>query len=311
MTEARLLRDADRTTLRELLADRVAFDAPMARYTSLRVGGPADALATPRDRAELAALLAIAKQRGWPHFVIGAGFNTVVRDGGLPGLAIRLSAFRELEILPGPRVRAEAGVSHASLTKRCAEEGLSGLEFGAGIPGTVGGWLAMNAGIGSHEVKDVVDAVELLEPGDAEPREIPAAALDFRYRALHGTAPGAVLLAATCRLDTKDPATVKATMAELLARRAATQPLDVPSCGSVFKNPPDDFAGRLIEAAGLKGLREGGAEISTTHANFIVNRGGATAADIQTLIDRAREGVARASGTTLETEVRLIGRQRP
>jgi UDP-N-acetylmuramate dehydrogenase len=299
---------AGRTALRTLLEDRVEFDAPMARHTSLRVGGPVDALATPADRTELASLLSLAKQRGWPHVVVGAGFNTVVRDGGLSGLAIRLTRFRVLEIRPGPRVFAEAGVSHASLSRRCAREGVAGLAFGAGIPGTIGGWIAMNAGIGTHEVKDVIERVELLVPGEDTPREIDAADLEFRYRELRGVPPGSVLLSGTFRATASTPEAVQAEIDALLARRAATQPLDVPSCGSVFKNPPGDFAGRLIEAAGLKGAREGGAEISTTHANFIVNRGGARACDVLALIDRARERVAQATGIALETEVRLLGR---
>jgi UDP-N-acetylmuramate dehydrogenase len=294
--------------LRELLAERVAFDVPMARHTSLRVGGPVDALATPADRAELAALLSLCKRRGWPHRVLGAGFNTLVRDEGLDGVAIRLLRFRALTLEAGPRVHAEAGVTHASLTGLCARRGLSGLEFGVGIPGTVGGWLAMNAGIGTREVKDVVESVELLVPGELATRTLEASALEFCYRELRGTAPGAVLVAASFRVEQSSPEAVQCTMDALLARRAATQPLDVPSCGSVFKNPEGDFAGRLIEQAGLKGEREGGAEISTTHANFIVNRGGARASDVLALIERARRRVAEHSGVVLETEVRILGR---
>jgi UDP-N-acetylmuramate dehydrogenase len=303
VTDAAFQRD-----LRAVLGDRVAFGVPMARYTSLRVGGAVDALATPADRDELAALLALCKRRGWPHRVVGAGFNTLVRDEGLDGVMIQLARFRALAVEPGPRVRAEAGVRHASLVGLCAREGLAGLEFGAGIPGTIGGWLAMNAGIGTHEVKDVVESVELLVPGETATRALDAADLEFRYRELRGTAPGAVLLGATFRVEKSTPEAVQAEIDRLLARRAETQPLDVPSCGSVFKNPPGDFAGRLIEAAGLKGERVGGAEISSTHANFIVNRGGATAADVLALIERARERVAARAGVTLETEVRILGR---
>jgi len=294
--------------LRELLAERVAFDVPMARHTSLRVGGPVDALATPADRAELAALLSLCKRRGWPQRVLGSGFNLLVRDEGLDGVAIRLSRFRALVVLPGPRVHAEAGVSHASLTGLCARQGLAGLEFGAGIPGTVGGWLAMNAGIGTREVRDVVESVELLVPGEQATRTVEAGALEFRYRELRSTAPGAVLVAARFVVEPSSPEAVQHAMDELLARRTATQPLDVPSCGSVFKNPEGDFAGRLIEQAGLKGEREGGAEISTIHANFIVNRGGARACDVLALIERARRSVAEHSGVMLEPEVRILGR---
>jgi UDP-N-acetylmuramate dehydrogenase len=297
------------SALRDLLAERVAFDVPMARHTSLRVGGPVDAVATPAGREELAALLSLCKRRGWPHFVVGAGFNLLVRDGGLDGVAIRLASFRALEVGPGPRITAEAGVRHASLTRRCAREGLAGLEFGVGIPGTVGGWLAMNAGIGTREMKDVVERVELQVPGETATRTLDARDLEFRYRELRGTAPGSVLVGAVFRVEPSTPEAVQAEMDALLGRRQATQPIDVPSCGSVFKNPPGDFAGRLIEASGLKGERVGGAQISDVHANFIVNRGDACAADVLALIERARERVARVAGVELETEVRIVGRE--
>ncbi|HKJ24676.1 MAG TPA: UDP-N-acetylmuramate dehydrogenase [Myxococcota bacterium] len=303
MSESALQRE-----LRALLGAGVVFDAPLSRYTSLRVGGPVEALATPTSRRELADLLALCRRRGWPHLVVGAGFNLLVRDAGLEGVAVKLSHFRALETRPGPRVAAEAGVTHASLTRLCTREGLSGLEFGAGIPGTIGGWIAMNAGIGTREVKDVVESVELQVPGEDAPRTLAVGDLQFHYRELRGAPPGAVLVGAVFRVEASTPPAVRAEVDALLARRAATQPLDVPSCGSVFKNPSGDFAGRLIEAAGLKGERVGGAQISDVHANFIVNRGGATAADVLGLIERARERVARATGIELETEVRIVGR---
>jgi len=300
--------EAVRAALRDLLRGAVAFDVPMARHTSLRVGGPADAVASPEDRETLAALLSLCADRGVPWRTLGAGFNTLVRDEGVTGVVLRLTRFRTLREEPGPCVRAEAGVSHASLTRLCARRGLAGLEFGAGIPGTVGGWLAMNAGIGTREVKDVVREMEMQVPGEPAPRRVPAEALRFRYRALEGVPAGSVLLSAVFAVAESEPAAVQAEIDALLARRAATQPLDVPSCGSVFKNPPGDHAGRLIEAAGLKGERAGGAEISTRHANFIVNRGGASARDVLALVERARKRVAERTGIVLETEVRIWGR---
>jgi UDP-N-acetylmuramate dehydrogenase len=299
---------ATRVRLEELLGDRVRFDAPLARHTSLRVGGPADALAVPASRSELAALLQLARECHVPHRFLGKGFNTLVLDEGLDGIVIQLSRFRRLEERPGGLLRAEAGVSHSQLTRLCAEHGLSGLEFGAGIPGTMGGWLAMNAGIGVREAKDVVREVEVMSPCGRRITHVGRDALHFRYRALRGLAPGSAILSALLAVVPADPAQVRAEVARLLARRAATQPLDLPSCGSVFKNPPRDFAGRLIEAAGLKGERVGGAEISTVHANFIVNRGGATAADVLALIARARERVLASSGIRLEPEVRILRR---
>jgi UDP-N-acetylmuramate dehydrogenase len=299
---------AERHQLEELLGDRVRFDVPLARHTSLRVGGPADALAAPAARAELAGLLALVRAARLPHRFLGKGFNTLVRDEGVDGVVIQLSRFRRLEERPGGLLRAEAGVSHSQLTRMCVERGLSGLEFGAGIPGTVGGWLAMNAGIGVREAKDVVREVEVLSPSGARFTHLGRDALQFRYRALRGLAPGSAIVSTLLAVTPAEPAAVRAEVERLLTRRAATQPLDVPSCGSVFKNPPHDFAGRLIEAAGLKGERVGGAEISTVHANFIVNRGGARAADVIALIERARQRVYETSGIHLEPEVRIVGR---
>ncbi len=297
-----------RRALEALLADRVRFDVPMARLTSLGVGGPADAVADPADRRELAGLLGLLHRFRLPCLLLGRGFNVLVLDGGIEGVVLRLGRFRLLEERPGGLLRAEAGVSHAQLTRFCVGRGLAGLEFGAGIPGTLGGWLAMNAGIGSREVVDVVHEVEVMSPTGRQRSHLGRDRLRFRYRALRGLAPGSVLVSALLRVRPADPAAVRAEVERLLARRAATQPLDVPSCGSVFENPPGDFAGRLIEAAGLKGEREGGAEISSVHANFIVNRGGATARDVLTLIERARRQIAERASIALRTEVRIVGR---
>lgn len=297
-----------RHRLEDLLGDRVRFAVPMARHTSLRVGGPADAVAAPADRAELGALLELARECHVPHHILGRGFNVLVRDGGLDGIAIQLGRFRSLGERPGGLLRAESGVSHSQLTRFCVERGLAGLEFGSGIPGTVGGWLAMNAGIGVREAKDVVREVEVMAPSGRGIRHLGRDDLHFGYRALRGLAPGSAILSGLLAVRPSDPTLVRDEVDRLLARRAGSQPLDVPSCGSVFKNPRGDFAGRLIEAAGLKGARVGGAEISRRHANFIVNRGGATARDVLALVERAREAVEAASGVRLETEVRILGR---
>jgi UDP-N-acetylmuramate dehydrogenase len=193
--------------------------------------------------------------------------------------------------------------------RACMQAGLSGLEFAAGIPGTVGGWLAMNAGVPGREMVDVVMEVEVMSPRGRHLRHLPAEALRFRYRALRGLAPGSVLLSALLRVRPGDPAEVRAEVDRQLAHRAATQPISVPSCGSVFKNPPGDFAGRLIEASGLKGHRIGGAQISPLHANFIANTGGATAHDVLALIREAQHRVEHDSGARLEREVRIVGRE--
>jgi len=296
-----------REALAATLGDRVRFDFPLAHCTSLRVGGPVDALATPATREEVARTLAICAAHQVPHCVIGAGFNTLALDDRLEGVALQLGKLRRLEERPDCSLRVEAGVSHSQLTNFCIERGLAGLEFGCGIPGTAGGWLATNAGIPGREVKDVVREIEVISPTGREVRHIPRAELRFVYRALRGLAPGSVILSALFSVTLSDTGSVRAEVDRLLAARSNSQPLNVPSCGSVFKNPPGDFAGRLIEAAGLKGRRLGGAEISPVHANFIANRGGATAADVLALIREAQAAVWRTAGVRLVPEVRVIG----
>ena len=297
-----------RAALAALLGPRVAFDAPLARHTSLGVGGPADALATPESIDELAALVALAGAHGLPLHVLGGGFNTLVLDGGLDGVVVRTARLRGLALEPdGTTLRAEAGVSHSQIVRLCVERGLAGLEFGAGVPGTVGGWIAMNAGVPEAEVGSAVRDVETAGPG-ATRRTRSRGEMGFTYRAATGLEPGEIVLAARFALVPSEVALVRAAIDRHLAHRRATQPIDQPSFGSVWKNPPGEHAGRLIEAAGLKGLRSGGAQISPVHGNFIVNLGGATAADVLALMARAREAVQARSGVTLEPEVRIVGR---
>ena len=300
---------AARDALAEALGDHIRFGVPMSRFTSLRVGGPADALAAPADRTELAGLLSVCAANRIPHGVIGSGFNTLVLDGGVDGVVIHLHRWRRLEERPGGAVRVEAGVSHSQLTNFCVARGLSGLAFGAGIPGSVGGWIAMNAGIPDRDVRAAIREVEVMSPTGCSRRHLRREELRFVYRALRGLAPGSVILSGLFSVSASDPSEVRADVDRLLARRATTQPLDVPSCGSVFKNPPGDFAGRLIEAAGLRGARVGSAQISPVHANFIVNLGGATARDVLALIERAQAAVLEAHGTRLVPEVRIVGRK--
>ncbi|MFP8876573.1 MAG: UDP-N-acetylmuramate dehydrogenase [Myxococcota bacterium] len=295
-----------RDELQKLLGERVRFDVPLARLTSLRVGGPVEAVAAPAHRDELLALLRTCSELQIPQRVLGNGFNVLALDEGLPGIVIRLTRFRELETLPAG-LRAEAGVSHSQITRRCCEQGLAGLEFAAGIPGSVGGWLTMNAGIPQREIKDVVLEVEVASPDGGSVRRTKVRELDFGYRELRGLAPGSVLLSALFQVTQGSAESVRAAVNALLAKRARSQPLDVPSCGSVFKNPAGDHAGRMLEAAGLKGFRVGGAQISPVHANFIANIGGATSGDVLALIREARQRVLEITGQQLDTEVHVLG----
>ncbi len=285
--------------------DRVSFAEPLSKYTSLRVGGPADALLRPQSSEQFQRIVRLCLEESVPLTVLGGGFNTLVRDGGIRGVVIRTHGLRTLE-LQEDRIVAEAGVTHSTLAKFSLEHGLSGLEFAVGIPGTIGGWLKMNAGIPSREMKDVVAAIEYLKPHDGSEVRKLREDLRFRYRELQAPE-SALLLRAEFLIEMDDPSAIRARQQELLAARKSSQPVDQLSCGSVFTNPPGDHAGRLIEAAGLKGAVHGGAQISELHANFIVNRGQAHASDVLALIARAREAVDQQFQIELVPEVHVMG----
>jgi UDP-N-acetylmuramate dehydrogenase len=280
------------------------LDEPMRKHTSWRVGGPADRFYEPASIAELQAVLA-GLPADMPLLWLGLGSNLLVRDGGLRGAVIATSGLpRELERCDDTRVRAGAGLPCALLARQCVRWQLGPAAFFAGIPGTVGGALAMNAGAFGGETWTHVESVTTIDRR-GKVRERARAEFAVAYRSVRGPAADEWFLAATFALAA-DPTTA-AGLKAMLARRNATQPLGVPSCGSVFRNPPGDFAGRLIEQAGLKGARIGGAAVSDKHANFILNTGGATAADVEALIERVRATVERASGVRLELEVRVVG----
>jgi UDP-N-acetylmuramate dehydrogenase len=263
-------------------------------------------LARPASREALAKLVRLSLEAGAPLAVLGSGFNTLALDAGFRGVVVRLHALRDVRRAGSDEVLAEAGATHSRIGRFCAAQGRSGLEFSVGIPGTAGGWLAMNAGIRGREMQQLVTAVELLDPETGELRELAAAELRFQYRRLE-LPRGALITQASFRTEPDDPDAIRSRMQDLLAERRATQPVDQLSFGSVFKNPPGDFAGRLIEAVGLKGARSGGAEISRIHANFIVNQGGASANDVLRLMESAREEVLQQFGIDLEPEVRFLG----
>jgi len=289
-----------------MLPGRVVLGESLADWTSLRVGGPADALVRIEARAELERVSVWCRRLALPLLVLGGGFNLLVRDGGVRGVVVRLAGLRDVGLDADGRVRAEAGASHSAVTRFAADRGRAGLEFAVGIPGTVGGWIAMNAGTREREMKDVVTSVELFDPAEGRAVTRARAELRFHYRSTE-LPPGGVVLAAAFATQADEPEAVRERHKRLLAERRATQPVDQPSCGSVFVNPPGDFAGRLIEAAGLKGTQIGGAMISPLHANFIVNTGGARAADVLALIERARAAVRERSHVELRTEVHVVG----
>jgi UDP-N-acetylmuramate dehydrogenase len=288
--------------------ERIAIDVlrnePLRKHTSWRVGGPADLFYSPTSTAELQSILAELPAATPVHW-LGLGSNLLVRDGGIRGAVIATGSLpRELERLDERRVRASAGLACMLLAKRCVRWQLGPAAFFAGIPGTVGGALAMNAGAFGGETWANVEAATTIDRRGGL-HERPRAQFEIDYRTVRGPE-NEWFLGATFRFE-HDSSSSMGAIKDLLARRNAAQPIGYPSCGSVFRNPPGDFAGRLVEQAGLKGRRLGGAMVSDKHANFILNVGGATAADIEALIGEVRAGVERSSGVQLELEVRVIG----
>jgi UDP-N-acetylmuramate dehydrogenase len=284
---------------------RVRRNEPMSRHTSWRVGGPADIFFTPRDRDDLAAFLR-ALPAGTPLLWVGLGSNLLVRDGGIRGAVICThGAFTRLERRAQLRVYCEAGVPCARVTRQCANWGLGQAEFFAGIPGTMGGALAMNAGAYGGETWNFVRAVDVMAR-DGTCRTRQAGEYQASYRHVAAPANDEWFLAAELEFSVRDPAAANA-VRELAQRRKLTQPLGEWSCGSVFTNPPGKSAAQLIESAGLKGFRIGGAVVAEKHANFILNEGGATARDLEELIAHVRDTVQSVHGVELVPEVRMVG----
>jgi UDP-N-acetylenolpyruvoylglucosamine reductase len=281
-------------------------DEPLGRRTTLRVGGPADIYVEPAGEEELAAVTDLARVHGVPVFVLGRGSNLLIRDGGIRGVVVSLvhPGFSRIEVREGS-VWAGAGAALRQVANVARDAGLGGMEFLEGIPGSVGGALRMNAGAMGGWIFDRVDRLRYLEPGGVI-REIPGVEAGAQYRGcpllLRAVAVGALL-----KGEAADPSVIRERMTESNRKRWSSQPRQ-PSAGCTFKNPkPDLPAGRLIDELGLKGMREGGAMVSDVHANFFVNLGDATAADVLRLIQRVRERVREARGIELETEVEIVG----
>ncbi len=283
----------------------VERDHPLARHTSFNIGGPAEFfIASGRPEA----LVEECHRRGVPYLLLGAGTNLLVADSGVEGLVVRC-VNRDWRA-EGRRVFAQAGLKMMRLARICADHDLTGFEWAIGVPGTVGGAVYQNAGCWGGELAGVLDRVEGLCPG-AGPRVWTPAELGLGYRtsALRGgRLAGALVTGAWIELAPGDGGAARRQMARWTVERTRTQPIRTRNCGSVFRNPPGDSAGRLVEAAGLMGTREGAAEVSSLHANFIVNHGGATAADVDRLIRRLQAAVWERSGVALEPEVERVGR---
>jgi UDP-N-acetylmuramate dehydrogenase len=299
----------DRRAWQERFGERVRFAEPLSRHTSFRIGGPADVWVEVADAEEIRRVQAVAAAADLPLFVLGGGTNVLVSDRGVRGVVLHLG--RSMAALEwrangtGSHARAGAAVPFKRLVNEAIARTLGGLEFAEGIPGTVGGGLLMNAGAFGGEISEVIEWVDGVD-ARGEVQRLPRAALRFSYR--HFDLPrGFIVTHAEFLLHPGDRAAIVAKRAAAKRRREAHQPLGYPNAGSVFKNPPGEFAGRLIDAAGLKGHRHGGAMFAEQHANFIVNCGDATAADVRALMDEAVRRVWEMSGVRLEPEIKLVG----
>jgi UDP-N-acetylmuramate dehydrogenase len=294
-----------RQEARGLIKGKVVFDAPLKHFTSIRVGGPADVLFFPRDEEELRKIVRTASKKGIPYMILGKGTNLIVRDRGVRGWVINLTHGLKRFRIEEEVAEAEAGLPLQRLVQSSVLRGLTGMESFFGIPGTVGGGLAMNAGAWGTEMKDLVLSVSFMKE-DGQVVERPKTKLRFSYR--HLTFPPSwVVLRGRFQLKKSKKEEILDKVRSYSEMRRRTQPMDLPSAGSIFKNPPEGPAGKWIEEAGLKGFRIGHAMVSERHANFIVNLGKATAEEILELMEHVEERVYEMKGITLEREVRVVG----
>jgi len=300
--------EAWRKALRETISGEIRFDEPADRHTSIGVGGVIDALAFPKNITELMEMVAFLRNNHVPFLPVGNWTNLVVTSSGYRGVLLSLAAMRSIEEKEGDgtvHLQAESGASLAELVVLSERQALSGMEFCAGIPGSVGGAIRMNAGAYGDEIKDICVSVCLLDPV-AGIRTVPRESLIFSYRSLDLPAE-TIIIGAVFGLKRGERATIAGRISEIISLRRDKHPLEFRNAGSIFKNPREISAGRLIETAGLKGMRIGDAQVSEKHGNFIVNRGAATAGEVLTLIGLIQKRVFETTGHTLETEVKVIG----
>ena len=285
------------------LRGSVSFQAPLSEYTSFKIGGPADVVVEPADIEDVCLVVQQARRRKIPLFVLG-GTNLLVRDGGIRGIVMSLVRLRGIKEEPGSVLYAEGGVGMPTLIGYAIRHSLAGLEWAAGIPGTVAGCVVMNAGTKLGEMKDSIKAVRMVNM-KGQLVEVEATQVRFEYR--RALLPHGVVVGVWIQLKQGVRSEIERVVKDYLHYRRDTQPLALPSAGCVFKNPPNDSAGRLIEAVGLKGARVGDAEVSMKHANFMVNRGQARAADVTALIGKVRSAIRRLAGVRLDLELKIVG----
>ena len=310
------------TRIEEVLpAENLHADEPMSRHTSFRIGGPAALFAVVQNEEELAAVLRVCNEENAEHMLIGNGSNLLVSDEGYPGIAIKLGGeFESIVVVSGDALKrvnididedCEALVCvgaarlMSSVSAFLTEQGLSGFEFASGIPGSIGGAVFMNAGAYGGEIKDLAESVRVMF-GPGEVKELSNEEMQFGYRSSRAQKGDMIILSALLRLRKDEPANISARVSELATKRNAKQPVNFPSAGSTFKRPVGGYAAALIEEAGLKGYRAGGAAVSEKHSGFVINEGGATCEDVLAVMRHVRECVYEKSGIMLEPEVRLI-----
>lgn len=292
--------------LRRLGDEAVRFDVPMAQLTTFRVGGPVDCLVEPRDEESLVFALQACRNAGIEARIVGLGSDLLVSDEGLRCVVVRIADNLSDVSVSGGTVRACAGASNAKVARAACEAGLAGYEFASGIPGTVGGAAIMNAGAYGGEFRDVARSLRCLTP-DGRIVEVSAEEADWSYRHSMMDHEGYVVLSAVLELAFDDPAAIAERMEDLERRRAEKQPLELPSAGSTFKRPEGYFVGKLVQDAGLRGYRVGGAQVSTKHCGFVVNVDGASAADVRRVIADVQDRVQESAGVRLQPEVRMWG----
>lgn len=278
----------------------------MAAHTTFRVGGPARYFVTPTEDAAIAGVVGFCDRLGLDLYPMGCGSNLLVADEGIDGVVMRIGPGFNAITVEGERIHAQAGATNAKVARAALAAGLSGFEFAAGIPGSLGGAAMMNAGAYGGELKDVAESVTCIDR-DGRKFTLDAEEAGWRYRSSAMAEKGYIVTAVTLKLSPGDPEGIRSLMDDLASRRSEKQPLDLPSAGSTFKRPEGYFAGKLIQDAGLQGYRVGGAQVSEKHAGFVVNTGGATAADIKRLMDDVAAEVQRRFSVTLQPEVRLWG----
>ena len=296
----------EKKLLKMIDKEKILFDEPMKKHTTFRIGGPADYFIVPTEIEEIRAVVSLCEEMGMPYYVIGNGSNLLVADKGFRGVILQIYKAMNQVKIEGNVITAQAGASLAQIAKEALEHALTGFEFAAGIPGTLGGAVRMNAGAYGGEIKDILMKATVLTK-EGEVVELSKEELEFGYRTSIIERTGQIVLKAEIELSPGKREEIKAVMDDLRKKRVSKQPLEFPSAGSTFKRPEGHFAGKLIQDAGLKGFRIGGAQVSEKHSGFVINTGNATASDVVELMRQVNEKVTDMFGVSLEPEVRRIG----